>query len=86
MTALFWTWFSVTVFVAVMGFILMSIHLSQVNGRRYPRENNVKWSRRFMWASLLSPAWPAVILVLPALLIKWVVSQYRQAFKMEVVK
>lgn len=86
MTALFWTWFSITLFITIVGFILMAIHLSQVNGRYTPLARNVKWSKRFMWASLLAPLWPAVILVGPALLIKWVAGQYRQVMKMEVAK
>lgn len=85
---LFWTWIGVTLFILVMGFIIMAINLSISKGYNasYQRSVYVKNARVAMWVSLLSPLWPAIILVAPVLLIKWAGSQYREVFKMEVGK
>lgn len=86
--ALFWTWFGVAVFIFVMGFIIMAINVNIAKGfhHTYQKNRYTKPARAAMWVSLLSPVWPAIILVGPALLIKWMVSVYCSVAHMEVSK
>jgi hypothetical protein len=91
MSTLFCIWFVVSVACAIAGFVNMVGSMNTAERWNASWESDIRakhqnTARKSMWVSLLAPLWPALILVLPSLLIKWVVSQYRQVFKMEVVK
>lgn len=79
-------WGGVSVGLFIVSFFLMNLNLHDAkrHWNDYRKSQHEKRAMNYMWISLLAPLWPLVVFIGPALLIKWVVGQYRQTLKFAV--